>query len=182
MANKVDPPDSKHEVWARLSNLTVFGPLAAVVIVAAYLVFLAVLYNAAPGLKNDQTTWARDQWLFQGLEAIAAGAIGALVGSQIQGRATDAARQTAATAQKDNAALTQKVTASRQMLTDMQQGIGARIRAHPQTPAATLLKDKSFQAAVSQQHIDAISGSVDRHHTDLTDTFADLQAAIDALA
>jgi hypothetical protein len=66
-------------------------------------------------------------------------------------------------------------------LTDVQQGIEAKIRAHPQTPAATLLKDKSFQAAVSQQHLDAISGSVDWHRTDLMDTFAGLQTAINAL-
>jgi hypothetical protein len=165
-----------------LSNLTVIGTLAAVVIIAAYLAFLWALYTAAPGLKNDETTWTRDQWLFQGLEAIAVGVIGALVGSQIQGRATDAAKQTATTAQNANAALNQKVTASHQALIDMKQGIVAKIGEHPRTPAATLLNDKTFQAAVSQPQIDAIAGSVDKHHTDLTDVLAGIQTAIDALA
>lgn len=71
----------------RVTTLTVLGGLVALVLVAAYLIFLVLLRADATSPGIDPTEWARLVEIRSTLEALAFAAAGALLGATVQRQA-----------------------------------------------------------------------------------------------
>lgn len=64
------------------------APIAAVIVTAIYVVFVAILWNE---VSNSETDWGRKLLLFSGVQAVAFSGIGWLFGKEVNRSAVSAA-------------------------------------------------------------------------------------------
>jgi uncharacterized membrane protein YsdA (DUF1294 family) len=96
--DSVQPPSEADGAQPRVGLV---GAVAAAVLVAVYLVFVALQWSH---IDAADTAWARRQALLTGLEALAFSGLGALLGTTVQRHATRQAEQHAARAERKAAA------------------------------------------------------------------------------
>jgi hypothetical protein len=94
----------------RLTNGTILGGVVAVAVVVVYFLMIQTMLSAAPNVEDDE--WTRMNTLLTGVQTIAFAALGALLGTAVQGQVTASAKEglaNAETANDDLAAATEGV-------------------------------------------------------------------------
>ena len=115
------PPAIVESAGKSVEPRWVIGLIAAFVAIVFYLFYFNNMMELAQNADLGETTWARAQWLFQGIEAIAFAAAGLLFGVVVERRSTQRAENQASEAESkrnkaESALLETRETASQALM------------------------------------------------------------------
>lgn len=95
---ETDPTNPSRDESVKKPPLGLVATIAALILIGVYVAFLVALWGEA---EAGELTWARHAILFNGLEALAFAAVGALLGTTVQRQVTKKAEEQAAGARKE---------------------------------------------------------------------------------